>query len=498
MRKGRREASADSGGIRRRRAAAGRPYRRDRVSEGRACGDAGRLPVLQGFRGGRAANSRPYSKRSRGKGRTLVRGTLLLAGSGLALRGLGILFHTVLTRRIGAEGMGLMGLIWTVGAFAGTLGSSGVRVAALQLTARAFGKGDRAGIDGALRGCLWYGLLVSAAAGAGLILLAEPIAALLLKEVRTAPALRVLGLLLPFPVLTGVIRSGFTARGRVKQLVGVELLERIVSLGLTFALLHRAGDRLEPVCAGVVAGSYGGCALSFCLLWGMYRRENPVRGRAALGTAARQSLPLALNDYLRSGLGTIEQFLIPYGLEKSGSRHTALAAYGMISAMVFPVLWFPSEIIFALSELMVSELARILAQKNHRRLRELVGKSLRYAVFYAVGTAAVLWAGAGYLGEVLFGSAQVGYYLRLFCPMVLFLYLDAMVDGLQKGMGQQLHLVRYNGFTNVIDVLGLWLLLPLFGIGGYLFTYCLSHLVNFFLSLRRLLIVTERPELCEE
>ena len=77
--------------------------------------------------------------------------------------------------------------------------------------------------------------------------------------------------------------------------------------------------------------------------------------------------PEALNDYLRAGLGTVEQFLIPYGLEKTGSRHEALAAYGMISAMVFPVLWFPSEIIFALSELMVSELARILAQKNHRR-----------------------------------------------------------------------------------------------------------------------------------
>jgi O-antigen/teichoic acid export membrane protein len=80
--------------------------------------------------------------------------------------------------------------------------------------------------------------------------------------------------------------------------------------------------------------------------------------------------------------------------------------------------------------------------------------------------------------------------------MVLFLYADAMVDGLQKGLGQQLHLVRYNSFTNVIDVLGLWLLLPRWGIAGYLFTYCLSHLVNFFLSLRRLLTVTEKPELC--
>ena len=61
---------------------------------------------------------------------------------------------------------------------------------------------------------------------------------------------------------------------------------------------------------------------------------------------------------------------------------------------------------------------------------------------------------------------------------------------------QQLHLVRYNSFTNVIDVLGLWLLLPRFGIGGYLFTYAASHLVNFFLSFRRLLMVAEQPELC--
>ena len=166
--------------------------------------------------------------------------------------------------------------------------------------------------------------------------------------------------------------------------------------------------------------------------------------------------------------------------------------------MVFPVMWFPSEIVFALCELMVSETARLLAKKEHRRLRRLVRKSLAFTAGFAGAAAAGLWLFAEQLGLRLYHSDAAGYYLRMFCPMVLFLYLDAMVDGLQKGMGQQLHLVRYNSFTNVIDVLGLWLLLPPFGIGGYLFTYCLSHLVNFFLSLRRLLIVVERPELCEQ
>ena len=191
------------------------------------------------------------------KGRTLVKGTLLLTASGLALRGLGVLFQAVLVKRMGAEGMGLLQLVLTVGGFAGTLGSAGVRVAALQLTARAWGRGDRPGAAAAVDACLRYGLLASAAAGAGLALLAGPVSVSLLREPRTAPALRVLGLLLPGPILAGVLRSAFTACGRVKELVAVELGERLFSAGATLLLLGLAGEDPARLCGAVAAGSYG-------------------------------------------------------------------------------------------------------------------------------------------------------------------------------------------------------------------------------------------------
>ncbi|MBQ1372395.1 MAG: polysaccharide biosynthesis C-terminal domain-containing protein [Oscillospiraceae bacterium] len=430
-----------------------------------------------------------------GKRRTLVRGTLLLAISGLALRGIGVWFQSLLTARIGAEGMGILQLVLTVGGFAGTLGSAGVRVAALQLTARAWGQRDRPGVAAALYACLRYGFLVSAVVGAGLILLANPLSRCLLREPRTALALRILGALLPISILTGVLRAAFTACGRLRELVGVELGERLLCAALTLLFLTRAGTDPAKVCGAVVAGSYGAGIFSCLLLYAVFRRTLPQP--CALPPVAARAVPLGFNDALRSGLGALEQFLIPYGLEKHGSRSTALAAYGTVSGMVFPVLWFPSEIIFALCELLVSELSRLLAGKAHRRLRQLVRKSLIFTALYAFGISAVLWLGGSLLGEAIYHSPQAGRYLRIFSPMVLFLYLDAVVDGLQKGMGQQLYLVRYNSFTNVIDVLGLWLLLPRFGLAGYIFTYCLSHLVNFFLSLRRLLVVVETPELAE-
>ena len=67
------------------------------------------------------------------------------------------------------------------------------------------------------------------------------------------------------------------------------------------------------------------------------------------------------------------------------------------------------------------------------------------------------------------------------------LYMDSVVDAMCKGLGQQNANVRYNILTTLLDVILLWMLLPRLGMGGYYFSFALSHLVNFILSLRRLL-----------
>ena len=68
--------------------------------------------------------------------------------------------------------------------------------------------------------------------------------------------------------------------------------------------------------------------------------------------------------------------------------------------------------------------------------------------------------------------------------------MDAMVDGMHKGIGQQVYCVRVNTFTNLMDVVLLWLLLPRWGIAGYFFTFTLTHLLNFYLSIARLMTIT--------
>ncbi len=432
---------------------------------------------------------------------SILGGTLLLTGANLLLRLISIGFNVFLADRIGAAGLGLLQLISSVGLFAVLVGTGGIRTAGMYLAAEEFGHRRLGGVRTAVSTCLRAGLLVSGIAGAALFLLAHPLAAGWLRDSRAALSLQGMGLLLPFSCLCGIMTGYYTACSRIRQLVVIEIAERLVSLLMTVALLLTwARDDLARACCAITLGSSVGCIFDFFLLYASYRRD--VRAvsaarerRGMLQRMLRLSVPLALNDYLRAGLTTAEQLLIPFGLARyGGSTEAAMADYGTIHAMVFPILMFPAAALYAVSDLLVPELSRSRAMERQLRIVDLTDKCMRMGLLFAGAVAGTLLLCAAPLGELIYHSADAARYLRIFAPMVLMLYLDAIVDGMLKGLAEQVSCVRYNTFTSLLDVLFLLLLLPRWGIGGYVFSFALTHAINLFLSVRRLLVTTQhRP-----
>lgn len=432
------------------------------------------------------------------KQNSIFGGALLLTAAALLMRLVSIAFNIFLAERIGADGLGLLQLISTVGVFAALVGSSGVRVATLCLCAEEFGKRCLGGVRCALNACLRYGLAVSTVTGLLLFFAAKPISELLLRDGNAALSLAVMGLLLPFSCLCGVMDAYYTACGKLGRLVAIQSFQRLASLLFTALLLifWAGGDRSRACCAIIFGGSLGSI-FEFILLYSQYRRDIgtipfPKESPKMKGRLLRLCIPVALNDYLRAGLNTAEQLLIPYGLSQyAGSTAKAMADYGTVHAMVFPVLMFPAAILYSLSDLLVPELSRSRVMARRLRICDLTGKCLRLTLLFAACVSGFLFCCARPLGILLYDSADAGTYLRLFAPMVLMLYLDAITDGMLKGMAEQVSCVRYNTFTSLLDVVFLFLLLPRWGIGGYVFSFAVTHAVNLFLSLRRLLKITE-------
>lgn len=429
---------------------------------------------------------------------SLLYSTLLLTLASTALRGVSIFFQVFLSGTIGAAGVGLLQLISTVSFFAMTIGTSGIRVGAMYLSAEEYGMRRPGGIRKAVQCCMRYGFTLSLLAGGALVFSADYLAQTWLKDIQAAASLRVVGVFLPVSCLWSVMDGYFTACSKIKQLVIVEFVDRGISIACTLCLLLTwAQQDVSRSCTSVVLGNSIGTSVGLCILFFLYRKDQRALGKN-LPTPPmwkrlfRLCIPLALNDYLRSGLSTLEQFLIPRGLAKNGSSYeSSMASYGTIHGMVFPILMFPSVVLFSLSDLLVPELASCRAENNSRRVYFLTDRCLKMGFLFACTVAGLMFCLASPLGQLFYHSELAGFYLRIFSPLVLILYMDAMVDGMHKGLGQQAYCVRYNTITSFLDVVFLFLLLPKWGIAGYFFTFTVSHAINFFLSMRRLLQVTK-------
>lgn len=414
-------------------------------------------------------------------------GALLLTGANLALRLAGMSFQVYLSARVGAAGVGLLQLILSVKLLAFTLGSAGVRTCALYLSAEALGR--KRSVRPALRGCVWYGLFFSLPVAAGLWLFTPRIAAGWIGDAAGTAALRAFALFLPVGCLNGIMTGLFTAAGRLRTLVAVEFLEQGAAMAVTFALLSRwAGGDPGRACLSVALGGSAASALSLWALWTLWR-EGPEAGREAPAPwrrVLRMALPVGLADDLRAGLNTVENLIIPRRLALFAGTVSAMADYGVLHGMVFPVLMFPAAILASLADLLVAEFSRCAHRRGQVRVRYLARQGLRVSLLFGVCAGSVLFAAARPLGTLLYRSEAAGACLRLYAPLVPILYLDGVVDAMCKGLGQQSANARYNLLTNLLDVALLWLLLPRWGMGGYYFSFTATHLLNFALSLRRL------------
>lgn len=417
----------------------------------------------------------------------------MLTAVHLILRFAGTTFQVFLSRRIGAAGLGLLQLTMSVGSLAMVAGMAGIRTATMYLTADKLGRRRPGQVIWVLSGCFGYSLLFSSAFAAALFLLAPWIAGNLLSNPDTVYALRLFAAFLPTTCLCGVMTGYFTAAGRIAMLSFVEVAEQVLSMAITLASLWLyAGNDPVRCCICVILGSgLGGCLTLLCLLT-LRLREKPPRDKpiSVAPDLIATALPLGAADVLKSGINTVENLMVPKRLALHPGTGSALAAFGITSGMVFPVMMFPACILYALAELLIPELARCAAAQSQSRIRYLTRRGLWIALTYGCVFSGLLFLLAEPLCQRLYKTTEAAAMLRLYALLVPMLYCDAIVDAMTKGLGQQRICVLFNIITSIMDVAGLYILLPKYGMMGYFFSFTITHAVNFGLSFWRLLKIT--------
>ena len=371
---------------------------------------------------------------------------------------------------------------------------AGIRTATMYLTAEQIGRKQAKNVTWVLSGCIAYSLAFSTTVGAVVYFLAPSIGQSWIGNKDVVGAIRLYAVFLPVSCLCGVMVGYFTGANRIGTLAAVEVVEQLFTMVCTVLLLNLwAGHDPVRSCKAVVLGGCLGACLTLSALMVLRLREHvPAGKRFYVGRRlAETALPLAAADNLRTGISTLENMMVPKRLGLYAGTTSALAEFGIVTGMVFPILMFPAAILFGLTELLIPELARCNAAGNNVRIRYLVRKSLRIALLYAVLCGSIMFLCAEELGVGLYHNADAGRYLKWFSLLAIMLYTDAVTDAMIKGLGEQKASVRYNILTNGMDIALLFILLPKFGIFGYFISFLVTHGVNLLLSLRRLLMISK-------
>ena len=186
------------------------------------------------------------------KKHTFLKNAFILTATSLLLRTVGMFFRVYMSGKIGAEGMGLYQLIFSIYVLASTFATSGISTAVTRLVAEEAPEGGRPA-SRILRRSLTLSATAGLLSGLAVFFAAEPISLYWLKDIRAVPALKILSPSLLFMGVSACLRGYFIARRKVSSSSNAQLFEQAVRMAVVFFLIdYFAPKGISFACAAVL------------------------------------------------------------------------------------------------------------------------------------------------------------------------------------------------------------------------------------------------------
>lgn len=433
--------------------------------------------------------------------RAFYKNTAVMTATSLLLRLLGIVFRIFISNRVGAEGMGLYQLVFSVYILGATFATGGLTTAVTCLAAERMTRADAKGVR-RLMGISVGLCLVIGGVSALLLYVGAPYIGGWIGDTRSVSAISVSGIALPFIGVSACIKGYFMARRRAWPPCLSQLVEQSVRIGGILWMLSTLWDgSLAGACLIIILGDALSETVACLYLLFAYHRDGKQLPSANKNTATKLlrpllhiALPLTAGRYLTTALRTVENLIVPACLTLyTHSDSLSLAQFGAVKGMALPLIFFPSALLMTLSGLLIPELSDAHALGQRRQVTRLVERTLHITLLGSILVGGVFTALGQQLGNLLYHDSLVGLLLRVLGPLTPVMYLDSVVSGMLKGLGQQVHSLWYAVTDSAVRIALIYLLLPRFGLAGFLYVMLVSNLLTATLSTSRLLITSHTP-----
>ena len=415
---------------------------------------------------------------------------IVLTVTSLIMKSIGMVFNLYISNKIGSEAIGIFSLVMSVYMFLVVIATSGLSIACTCIVSEQFAKGNF--FDGlkAVKSCLLFSLLLGLGSSLVVLLFANIISRVWLKSMISSIPLYIISIGLPFIGISSVINGYFSAVRKGYKSAVAQVFELIIKIIVTVILLNASSNpNVESICIYLILANVISEICSCILMIILYRKDIiKYTSRAITQITFKKRIfkiafPVSITSYIRSGLSTLKQFIIPNRLLLYGLSYSmALSEYGKINGMTMAVLTFPNVFITSFSNLLIPEFSSLAAQKYKKRILEVCKKVFDATSLFSIAFTVIFYIFSDKISLMIFKNLECAEYIKILSPVILFIYTDNILDSMLKGLNKQVNVMTCNIIDLILTIGILYFTLPILGLTGYLLAIMISEIFNFLVS----------------
>ncbi len=415
--------------------------------------------------------------------KTVYKNASIVTGLSIAERGLGFLYRIVLSRYIGAEGLGIYQVSLSLFTLLSTFAAGGIPVTLSRVIAKSNAEKNPAQGRETLSAGVALSLLISLPLSLLFWLFADEMT-FLFSDIRSAKVLKILLVGLGFSGVYAVVRGYFWGNKQFLASSMIEMTEEIFMVLAGIALLKTTSspfDGAKRAAWALAVADILSCLVALlCFFLAGGRFSAPKKELKPLFNA---SAPITSVRASGSLVNSAVAVLFPAMLIRSGlGEGQALGLFGVVTGMVLPVLFIPATLIGSLAMVLVPELSEDFYRKNEEGLKRNIGRGLRFAFLIACALLPFFFVLGEDACKIAFSDGTAGEIVKKSCVILLPMSLTMISTSILNSIGFEKQTFLYF-FLGAAALLSSILLLPsIFGVYAYVIglggSYTVTALCN--------------------
>lgn len=411
-----------------------------------------------------------------------IQSSILLLIGGLMTKVLGMAVRILLTRKIGAMGMGYYSLLMPTFMLLLSISGMGLTTALNVLIAT-----NRYNNKNLLITALILSLSIDFLLALFLFLGGHWIAEEILKEPILYYPLLAISFVLPFISVSNIFRSYFFSKERMIPHVFSNILEDLLKFlfiffGISFFMREYSQTLTFLMLTNIVCEFSSITIFLICFPKFQLKKEDFYLRKEPLKAIFKIAIPTTLSRLVGSISYFLEPIILTTILLKVGyGKENIITEYGIINGYVLPILMLPSFFTNAISQ----ALTPIVSKYYFRKDKKYVRRKLLQALFISLGIGILYSVICFFFHEqlllFLYHTKEGNEYILFLIPIFLFYYLEGPLLSSLQAMNQAKINLRISLVNFFIRTVGLMFLTSLsIGLYGLLIALGINILFTVF------------------